>query len=327
MKKNYSLLLVLLQLFITQSLTLRNVGAQEQYKGIFSPLPTVPELSTLPSFEQARAKLGKKLYNDANLSISRKISCNSCHGLSTYGVDHEPTSPGHLGKRGERNSPTVYNSALHFKQFWDGRAENVEAQALGPVLNPGEMAMPEESVVISRLSESEEYKKLFTEAFPQDAQPISFQNMGSAIGFFERRMLSPSRFDKYLQGDSAALNDKEKAGLQLFVSSGCIACHSGVAVGGQMFQKIGLVKPYETKDLGLFNLTKKESDKYFFKVPSLRNVSETAPYFHDGKVETLAEAIQLMGRHQLGKELNPAEVESISDFLRSLKGEIPKEAL
>ena len=301
--------------------------AQDQYKGIFSPLPRLPELSSLKPYEQSRVELGKKLFNDPNLSMSRKISCNSCHDLATFGVDHEPTSPGHLGKRGERNSPTVYNSALHFKQFWDGRAADVEAQALGPVLNSGEMAMPAEPVVVSRLAENPEYKELFKKAFPDDAEPVTFKNMGRAIGFFERRLLTPSRFDSFLAGDSNALSVGEKKGLETFVSSGCIACHSGATIGGQMFQKLGLVKPYETTDLGLFALTKKESDKFFFKVPSLRNVSETSPYFHDGSIKTLEEAIKLMGLHQLGRELSDGDISSIVEFLKSLKGEIPKEAL
>jgi cytochrome c peroxidase len=304
-----------------------NANAQTEYKGIFGALPKVPEFTSLTPVDQAKATLGKKLFNDPILSISKKISCNSCHNLATFGVDNEATSLGHEGKRGDRNSPTVYNSALHFKQFWDGRAEDVEAQALGPVLNPAEMAMPAEGVVIERLSESPEYLPLFKKAFPDEAAPITFKNMGRAIGFFERRMLTPSRFDKYLEGDAAALTDAEKNGMKTFVSSGCIACHAGATVGGMMFQKLGLVKPYETKDLGLFKITNKESDKFFFKVPSLRNVSETGPYFHDGSVKTLQEAIVLMGRHQLGKELNTGEVDSIAAFLHSLKGEIPKEAL
>ena len=302
-------------------------SAQEEYKGIFGPLPKVPEFTSLKPAEQARVTLGKKLYNDPILSLSKKISCNSCHKLDAFGVDGEPTSPGHEGKRGDRNSPTVYNASLHFKQFWDGRAEDVEAQALGPVLNPGEMAMPAEHIVVERLSASSEYLELFKKAYPDDAQPIIFKNMGRAIGAFERRLLTPGRFDKFLEGDSKALTDKEKAGLKMFVSSGCIACHAGVAVGGMMFQKLGLVKPYESTDLGLYNLTKKETDKYLFKVPSLRNISETKPYFHDGSVKTLDEAIILMGRHQLGKEFTPGDVESISSFLHSLKGEVPSEAL
>ena len=302
-------------------------AAQDQYKGIFSPLPPVPDISTLKPSEQAKVELGKKLYNDPNLSQSRKISCNSCHNLKNYGVDNEPTSPGHLGQRGERNSPSVFNAALHFKQFWDGRAEDVEAQALGPVLNPGEMAMPSEDVVVGRLNDSQEYQELFKKAFPEESTPITFKNMGRAIGFFERRLLTPSRFDKFLQGDSSALSEAEKNGLGLFVSAGCIACHAGATVGGQTFQKLGLVKSYETKDLGLYALTKKEGDKYFFKVPSLRNVSETSPYFHDGSVKTLEQAVELMGRHQLGKEFSRAEINSIVQFLRSLKGDIPRDAL
>lgn len=294
--------------------------------GAFQPLPKSAEIPTRKVTPELIA-LGKKLYLDPSLSESKKISCNSCHDLKKYGVDNEPTSPGHEGKRGERNSPTVYNAALHVAQFWDGRAADVEAQALGPVMNPIEMAMPKEEVVLERLHASEEYKKMFGAAFPGAKDPVSFINMGIAIGAFERTLLTPSRFDLYLEGKKDALTPAEKKGLQTFVTTGCIACHNGATIGGQMFQKLGLLKPYPTKDLGRYNVTKSEADKYFFKVPSLRNIEKTAPYFHDGSVKTLEEAVKLMADHQLARQLTDTEVAEIVTFLKSLTGTIPKSAL
>ncbi|MCI5066229.1 cytochrome-c peroxidase [bacterium] len=292
------------------------------FSQFFSPLtqvspPTTPE-------GKAKVSLGEKLYFDPILSQAKDISCNSCHMLSKWGVDNEPTSPGHLGQRGERNSPSVYNAALHLSQFWDGRAKDVEEQALGPVMNPAEMAMPSEEVVLERLNADKEYPVLFRKAFPKEKNPVSFQNMGQAIGAFERTLLTPSRFDQYLAGKEEALSSEEKKGLQNFVENGCTACHMGVGVGGAMYQKLGLVKPYPTKDLGRYEVTKQEADRYVFKVPSLRNVAKTGPYFHDGSVETLEESVKLMGRHQLGRELSEEQVGSIVAFLGTLTGELPE---
>lgn len=301
--------------------------AADPFAAAFSPLPEVKQFSSLSQKEQARVALGKKLYLDPNFSESRQISCNSCHRLDMFGVDGEPTSPGHLGKRGDRNSPTSFNAALHFRQFWDGRAADVEEQALGPVLNPVEMAMASEEVVVSRLEESAEYKTLFKQAFPDEASPMTFKNMGRAIGAFERQLVTPAPFDQYLKGDMSALSAEAKQGLQAFVTTGCIACHAGSLLGGQMYQKLGLVKPYETNDLGRYQVTKQEEDKFFFKVPSLRNVEKTGPYFHDGSVKTLEEAVVLMGRHQLGRALSEAEVTNIIAFLQSLTGELNPKAL
>jgi cytochrome c peroxidase len=302
-------------------------SAAGPFTGVFSPLPEAKEFSALSAKEQARVHLGKQLYLDPNLSESRQISCNSCHRLDRFGVDGEPTSPGHEGKRGDRNSPTTFNAALHFRQFWDGRAADVEEQALGPVLNPVEMAMASEDVVVSRLSESKEYRKLFKQAFPDEANPITFKNLGRAIGAFERQLVTPAPFDRYLRGDMDALSPEAKKGLQTFVTSGCIACHAGALLGGQMYQKLGLVVPYETGDPGRYNVTKREEDRYFFKVPSLRNVEKTGPYFHDGSVESLESAVRLMGKHQLGRDLSEGDISDIIAFLHSLTGELDPRAL
>ncbi len=290
-------------------------------KQYFEPLPK----SIIDEQKNAALiKLGKMLYLDPRLSVNNKISCNSCHGLGNFGVDNEPTSPGHEGKRGGRNSPTTLNAALHIAQFWDGRARDVEEQALGPILNPIEMGMPDKGIVVKKLKEVDAYQKLFSEAFSDQKHPFNYNNIGVAIGAFERTLLTPSRFDDYLNGDDDALSGDEKRGLKKFIRIGCATCHNGVAVGGNSFKKIGMVEPYETSDLGRYEVTKIESDKYVFKVPGLRNVTKTAPYFHDGSVLTLEEAIRLMAKHQLGKEVGHGFIRDVKAFLGSLEGKSSK---
>src|SRR5262249_16399818 len=193
-----------------------------------------------------------------------------------------------------RNSATTFNAAAEFVQFWDGRAADVEAQAKGPVLNPVEMAMGSDAAVVAVLETIPGYAPLFKAAFPQDAKPITYDNMARAIGAFERRLITPSPFDKFLAGDTAALDDAQVQGLQTFLDTGCTTCHQGVGIGGGMYQKIGLVRPYATLDEGRAAITKNPADKQFFKVPSLRNVAKTAPYFHDGSIDTLDKAIRTM---------------------------------
>ena len=260
--------------------------------------------------------LGKKLYFESKLSANGKISCNSCHNLKTFGVDNEKTSPGHDGTRGGRNSPTTLNASLHIAQFWDGRAEDVEAQALGPLLNPIEHGLKDENEAMEKI-DTEEYRRLFSQAFSNEKKPFAFKNIGKAIGAFERTLMTPSKFDDYMKGNKKALTVAQKRGLQSFIKVGCTTCHSGVAMGGGMYMKLGLVKEYKTKDLGRFEVTKNEADKHVFKVPSLRNIAKTAPYFHDGSVATLEEAIKIMAEYQLGKELTDAQVSDIKAFLES----------
>ncbi len=288
-----------------------------------------PLLSSFKSIKKVednsvKVELGKKLYLDTKLSKNGNQSCNSCHDLNTYGVDNKKVSPGSDGKNGDRNSPSSFNAALHIAQFWDGRAADLEAQALGPVLNPIEMGLKSKEDVEKVLSSDKDYIAMFAKAFPEDKNAITFENMGRAIGAFEKTLITPSRFDSYIDGDKSALTEDEKKGLMTFVQSGCTVCHSGVGVGGGMYQKLGLVVPYTTSDEGRFKVTKLESDKYVFKVPSLRNITKTAPYFHDGSVDTLSKAITLMGKHQLGRDLSEADVKSIETFLGSLTGELPK---
>lgn len=265
-----------------------------------------------------RVALGKKLYFDTILSENKTQSCNSCHNVEgkAAGVDNLPTSPGAFGKNGDRNSPTVLNAAFHVKQFWDGRADDLKAQAKGPILNPGEMAMPSEAAVIERLKASSEYPELFTKAFGKDS--ITYDNLAEAIASFERTLITKDKLTDFIAGDHSALSSSEQEGLELFLNSGCNSCHNGVVLGGNSFRKLGQVNPYETKDLGVYALTKKPEDKFMFKVSSLKNVALTAPYFHDGSVKTLEEAIQKMGHHQLGKDFSEEEVQKISKFLNAL---------
>jgi cytochrome c peroxidase len=294
----------------------------DSWKAAFSPLPESAPSTDNPLTPEKIA-LGKSLYFDTRLSKNRKMSCNTCHNVANFGVDNEPTSPGHLGERGGRNSPTVFNAALHVAQFWDGRAKDVEAQALGPILNPIEMGMESDAQVIERLKDDPKTIAAFKAAFPDQQDPLTYANIGKAIGAYERTLLTPSRFDDYLKGDKSALTPQEIEGAKLFVQTGCTACHMGATLGGSMYQKLGLVKEYQTKDMGRFEATKVESDKKFFKVPSLRNVTKTAPYLHDGSVKTIEEAVSLMGEYQLGKQLTQEQVASIVTFLGSLTATKP----
>lgn len=269
-------------------------------------------------------KLGKKLYFEKQLSVAGDISCNSCHQLDNFGVDNEATSPGHKGQRGDRNSPTVYNAAFHLAQFWDGRAADLAEQAGGPVLNPVEMAMPDKKEVLQRLKGIAGYTEMFNAAFPKYKKPMTYKNMTLAIAAFEKNLITHSRFDKFLKGDNQALSMREKEGLRIFMEKGCTDCHNGVAVGGATYQKLGAEVAYPNlHDKGRFNVTKDKDDMFVFKVPSLRNIEKTHPYFHDGSVKTLDDAIKLMAKHQLGKELSESEVYYVSEFLKSLTGELP----
>ncbi len=265
-------------------------------------------------------KLGERLFLEKRLSQNNSQSCNSCHPVDNKrgGVDNEPTSPGAFGKRGGRNSPTVLNAGFQVAQFWDGRAEDLEAQAKGPILNPIEMAMPSPAEVISRLKAAPEYKELFAKAFPTEKEPINYDHVARAIAAFERTLVTHDRFDDWQKGADRALATQELRGLNLFLNTGCTTCHNGPLLGGNQYQKLGLVNPYETGDSGRFEVTKDESDKQKFKVPMLRNVALTGPYFHDGTQKTLENAAKKMAWHQLGKELADNECADIAAFLRSL---------
>jgi cytochrome c peroxidase len=243
-------------------------------------------------------------------------------------ADPNRFSVGVKGKQGGRQAPTIINRAFSRAQFWDGRAASLEAQALGPMMNPVEMAMPNEKRIVATLQSMPGYVDAFKKAFPDDPNPVTLDNAAKAIGAFERTLLTPSRWDHFLKGQRDALSKDEIAGLRTFVETGCQTCHMGPGMGGGMFQKLGLVMPWQnTHDLGRFELTKQDSDKLVFKVPSLRNIEKTAPYYHDGSVATLEEAVRLMGRHQLGRELTPEQVASIVTFLKSTTGPLPNDLL
>ncbi|GAB6066592.1 cytochrome-c peroxidase [Aquifex pyrophilus] len=311
----------------------------EMAKQYFKPLPKVAENPENPVTPE-KVKLGKMLYYDPRLSKSGLISCNTCHNLARYGVDNLPTSIGHRWAIGPRNAPTVYNAAIHIAQFWDGRAKDVEEQALGPIVNPIEMANTEENVV-KTLKSIPEYVELFKKAFPNEKDPVKYVNIGKAIGAFERTLMTPSRFDEFLKGNTDALTEQEKRGLKTFIEVGCAGCHNGAGVGGHMFAKFGAITeywkvtyPYVLKekptikvDFGRFGVTKNEADIFVFKVPSLRNIEHTYPYFHDGSVWSLEDAVRIMAKTQLGKELTDQQVKDIVAFLKALTGEIPKHAL
>jgi cytochrome c peroxidase len=274
----------------------------------------------------ARVALGRTLYYETRLSVDSTVSCNTCHLLGAYGVDHRPVSLGVRGQTGSRNAPTVFNAAGHRAQFWDGRAPTVEEQAKGPILNPVEMGMPSGAAVVQRLQALAEYRAAFAAAFPGEAEPVTYDNVGRAIGAFERGLVTPSRWDAFLAGDTAALTPEERRGLNTFAGLGCPACHRGPYVGGEMYEKAGLVEPWpDQSDLGRYVVTHRRGDRLVFKVPSLRNVERTAPYFHDGQVATLEEAVRWMARYQLGRELRDTEVAALVAWLKSLTGSVSEE--
>ncbi len=271
-------------------------------------------------------ELGKKLYFDPRLSKSGFISCNSCHNLSMGGTDNIATSIGDKWQQGPINAPTVLNSSLAIAQFWDGRAADLKAQAGGPIANPGEMAFTH-TLAIGVLESIPEYVREFKVNFGKDK--IDIDQVTSAIAEFEKTLVTPnSRFDQFLLGKKDAITADELAGWNLFKNSGCVACHNGEALGGTSFQKMGVVEPYKANmPDGRSAVTGKDADRFNFKVPTLRNVEMTYPYFHDGAVWTLKEAVDIMGRLQLGKKFTDKENAQVVAFLKTLTGEQPKFAL
>ncbi len=278
--------------------------------------------------ENARIELGRLLYFDKRLSRDDSVSCNSCHDTLRYGVDGLRFSKGIDEHLTPRHSPSTFNAFLYSSQFWDTRAETVEEQAKGPILAKGEMGMPSEDAVVKKLMSIDGYESLFKQAFPNDTPALTFDNLANAIGAYERVLISPGRFDQFVNGDVNALTTEEKKGFITFNTVGCMTCHYENALGGLNSQKLGLIEPWPNqKDQGRFESTGQEHDRMVFKVCSLRNVAETAPYFHDGSVETLKEAIRLMAKHQLGIELKENEVNEIETFLKCLTGTVHHEAV
>lgn len=302
----------------TTAATTKPILDADQRK-VFQPLP-----AHYGGFSDARILLGRTLFHDARLSAGQDISCNSCHSLANFGVDGQPVSVGFHGQKGRRNSPTVLNAAGHLSQFWDGRAKDVEEQAGGPMLNPVEMGMKDDAEVVAVLRTIPGYLTLFTKAFPDDKVAVTWANTTNAIGAFERQLATPSRYDAWAKGDDKALTDDEQRGALAFMSTGCLTCHNGPLFGGGMMQKAGLVQPWFSQaDRGRKELTKNDVDDMIFKVPSLRNVEKTGPYFHDGSVPDLDKAVRLMAKHQLGRELADDDARSIVTFLKTLTGTPP----
>lgn len=287
----------------------------------------IAQVAPPPATNPDMISLGHLLFFEPRLSRGATISCNSCHDLGQFGVDHRTTSIGGNGQHGRRNAPTVYNAAEHLAQFWDGRARTVEEQATGPILNPMEMAATREGVE-SALRGIPGYRDRFRRAFPDEAEPITLANVGRAIGAFERQLTTKSRWDAYLAGQADALSAREIQGLRVFLEVGCMGCHTGPQVGASMYQVAGFVEPWPNqRDLGRYELTKVSSDRMMFKVPTLKNITKTAPYFHDGSVADLSTAVRTMGRHQLGIDLSDVEVASIVAFFGALEGLLPSRYL
>ena len=304
----------------------------ERAQATFKPLPDLAEMQKVRPFTEEQVKLGQQLWYENRLSKGNTVSCNSCHNLATAGVDNMPTSAGHKSQFGARNPPTALNAALLGSQFWDGRAADVEEQAGGPLLNPVEMANATEADAAAKIAGIPEYQEKFKAAFPEDGA-VSFKNITTALGAFERTLLTPTRWDDYLKGNVSALSEQERKGVRAFMDNGCIACHNGVNLGGTMFQKFGLVDgPYwkhiddPKHDKGRADVTKKAEDEFFFRVPGLRNVERTYPYFHNGSVWELDKAVNIMAKAQLGKTLAPEDTENIVAFLKALSGNVPESA-
>jgi cytochrome c peroxidase len=292
-------------------------GVSERSKEPIQPIPISFDYDT------AKIELGKKLFFEPRLSKSGWITCNSCHNLSTGGVDNLPTSIGHKWMLGPINSPTVLNAKFNLAQFWDGRAKDLKEQAKGPIANPMEMASNHE-LAVSVLQSIPAYVQWFKEVYKEEN--ITIDNVADAIAAFEETLITPnSRFDAWLNGYDDKISESEKQGYDLFKDKGCIICHNGFGVGGNSFQKFGIAKPYDkdTQTLGRYNVTKEEKDKYAFKVPLLRNIELTAPYFHDASTWSLREAVKIMAEYQLGGTFTEDETDKIVSFLRTLTGDQP----
>ena len=303
----------------------------KQAKGFFAPLPQVMSSEKNPITPE-KVRLGKMLLYETRISADGTVSCTKCHPISLYGTDGLRKAIGNGCKVNPRNAPTIFNAAAQNFAHWIGNRLDVEDQARQSVTGMPAFGMPSNEAVEKRLKEIG-YTDLFKQAFPTDKEPVTVENFAKAIGAFERTLVTPAPFDAFLKGNQGALNEKERRGLKTFMDIGCARCHNSPYVGGQMYQRFGLVDSYwnytksAAKDDGRYVVTKNEADRYVFKVPVLRNVAKTAPYFHDGSIDTLGEAVWIMGKVQLGKKLTTQQVKDINAFLNALTGEIPQDAL
>jgi cytochrome c peroxidase len=295
---------------------------------LFQPLPKNMATSRFPITPE-RVDLGHKLYFDTRISVDGTVSCARCHQPAFYGTDGLPKARGAHNKLNPRNAPTVLNAAIQFNEHWRGDRENVEDQAKQALLGPPSFGDPDYAAAMAKIKAIPRYPEMFRKAFPGEQDPVTPDNWAKAIGAYERTLVTPSRFDQFLAGDLKALSPAEKAGLRQFIDTGCIACHNGPGVGGNTFQKFGVVEDYwketgsKIPDKGRFDVTHKPDDMYVFKVPSLRNVAMTPPYFHDGSVRSLPRAVHIMAKVQLDKTLSDQDTNAIVTFLQSLTGKLP----
>ena len=300
----------------------------KQAQALFKPLPQTMGTRDFPT-TPARVALGRMLFFDPRWTLEGNVSCATCHQPALYGTDALAKSIGVQHRTHPRNAPTVLNAGLNFIQHWWGDRKNLEDQVEQALIGVFSSGHPDPAAVTARIEAIEGYALLFQQAFPDESKPITSASIGKAIGAYERTLLTPSPFDAYLRGDTRALSPTARNGLQRFISRGCASCHNGTGIGGQMFQKFGVVEEYWKAtgspeiDKGRFGFTKDPADLYVFKVPSLRNAAMTPPYFHDGSVATLDEAVKVMGRVQLGSTLPDAEIGEIVAFLGTLTGTLP----
>ncbi len=333
LKENRALLSISLMLFLViagNAFADSNDALITRASQILGPLP-----ASMPSEENPitpeKVKLGKMLFYEQRISVDGTVSCAKCHPIALYAADGLKKSIGNHCKENPRNDPTVFNAASQISEHWIGNRTSVEDQAKQAIIGPPAYGMPSYDSAEKVLRAYTEYEVLFKAAFPSDKEPVTIDNFAKAVGAFERTLITPAPFDAFLKGNKDAMTLQQKKGLGTFMDQGCVGCHFSPYAGGQMYQKFGMFEPYEkyTKSLkvdeGRYVVTKNESDKYVFKVPVLRNVAMTPPYFHDGSVDKLSDAVWIMGKVQLGRDLTQEQVQDIAAFLHALTGVIPED--
>jgi cytochrome c peroxidase len=321
--------LITLALFVTLATAAGPSGVRERAQQVFKPLPTAMASADNPITPE-KVALGRLLFFETRVAIDGTVSCSRCHEPFLYATDALPKPIGAEHRVNPRNAPTVLNAALQISSHWRGDRKNVEDQATQALTGAASFGNPSYAVAMARLKAIPGYASLFAKAFPDQTDPITPDNWGNAIGAYERTLVTPSAFDAYLEGNDGVLSAEAEQGLSEFMQLGCAGCHNGAGVGGGMYQRFGVVEDYwkatgsTTIDKGRFDVTKRPADMYVFKVPSLRNVAMTPPYFHDGSVATLSEAVRIMARVQLGKKLDEAQTSHLVAFLDSLTGKLPE---
>ena len=327
-----TLMLLFLMLMIINSAKAQHDDLFKQAEKYFGPLPDTM-ISKQNLITPEKVKLGKMLFYDTRISVDKTVSCFKCHWINLYATDGLPKAIGDLYRINPRNSPTVLNAAGQISEHWIGNRKSVEDQAKYSLLGKGSYGLTSFEEAEEKLDAIEGYDDLFQKAFPQDQYPMNVENFALAIGAWERTLVTPSRFDEFMKGKSNALDEREKGALTLFMDTGCVKCHHSAFIGGQSYKKFGITQPYweltgsKEIDEGRYVVTNDEADKYVFKVPMLRNVEMTSPYFHDGSVAQLSDAVKIMAQLQLGKKLSDDQAREIVIFLKSITGTIPDDAL